>query len=170
VAIQLPVRTDRNNLEYAAYGPAESPYTDAAALDGWYKLEIGTRPRFITEPAAQACLRPDLRVDSVKYIPPPGRNVVRAWVTNHGNRATPHYSPGTQPYPTWAVLYANGDSLAQQVCTDSIGVNQQVGFTFNLGQTQLPDTALLSVRINPGQTYVELGTDDNSGHALIVRP
>jgi hypothetical protein len=26
------------------------------------------------------------------------------------------------------------------------------------------------VRINPGQTYVELGTDDNSGHALIVRP
>jgi hypothetical protein len=95
---------------------------------------------------------------------------VRAWVTNHGSRATPHHSPGIQPYPTWAVLYANGDSLAQQVRTDSIAVDRQATFTFTLGPAQLPYTVLFSVRVNPNEGYVELGTDDNSGYRLKTQP
>jgi len=74
------------------------------------------------------------------------------------------------PYATWAVLKANGDSLAQQVRPTAIAVNQQAELTFDLGRIQLPDTALLTVTVNPSQTYVELGTDDNSGHVLAVKP
>jgi hypothetical protein len=33
----------------------------------------------------------------------------------------------------------------------------------------LPDTVLFSVAVNPGQTYVELGTDDNIGYALVAK-
>jgi hypothetical protein len=35
---------------------------------------------------------------------------------------------------------------------------------------QLPDTAILSVTENPSQTCVELGTDDNTGYILVVKP
>jgi hypothetical protein len=94
---------------------------------------------------------------------------VKAWVTNHGSRATPRNPSGTQSYPTWAVLSRNGDSLAQQVYTDSIAVGQQVEFKFTL--TSPPsNSTLFSVRVNPSQTYVELGTDDNTGHVLATKP
>ena len=51
-----------------------------------------------------------------------------------------------------------------------MAVDQQAEFTFDLGQAKLPDTVLFSVTVNPSQTYVELGTDDNTGYALAVRP
>jgi hypothetical protein len=74
------------------------------------------------------------------------------------------------PYPTWAVLKANGDSLAQVVRTTSVAVNQQAEFTFDLDQSRLPDTVLFSETVNPNQTYVELATDDNTGHVLVAEP
>jgi hypothetical protein len=124
---------------------------------------------FVTETGTAS--RPDLVVDSVKYIPPPDTIAVRAWVTNRGNRATPLQSPGMVPYPTWAVLYANGDSLTQRVYTGSIAVMQQVPFAFSRDTVQTPQPALLlAVRVNPGQSYVELGTDDNSGYRLKAQP
>jgi hypothetical protein len=48
--------------------------------------------------------------------------------------------------------------------------NQQAEFTFDLDQSRLPDTVLFSVTVNPSQTYVELGTDDNTGHVLVAKP
>ncbi|HTW92079.1 MAG TPA: hypothetical protein VMH22_10265 [bacterium] len=162
ISVTLPARSDTTFAVALDYGDHSSPNSSYADADGWLRENLGTRPIFIAEKSNPS--RPDLVVDSVKYILQ-APNTVLAWVTNRGNRATPRQSPGNQPYPTWAVLCANGDSLTQQVCTDSIGVNQQVTFKFNLGIAQ-PSSVLLTVKVNPAQIYVELGTDDNAGYVL----
>ena len=94
---------------------------------------------------------------------------VRAWATNRGGRTTPHNTTGT-PYPTLAVLLANGDSVAADVWQDSIPKDQHAKFHFSVDPTPMPDMVLFSVSINPSQTYVELGADDNTGHALAIKP
>ncbi|GEM_PF-1276236 len=167
VDVKLPVRTSSLAAESLAYSKTPPTFSSRVADDGWLSVTLNARPVFISEKAPP--MRPDLRVDSVRVVPT-SLVTIRAWVTNHGTGATPVRSGSRVPYPTWAVLRANGDSLAQQVRTTSIAVNQQAEFTFDLGQTQLPDTALLTVIVNPSQTYVELGTDDNTGHALAVKP
>ena len=167
VNVKLPVRTNSLAAESLAYSKTPPTFSSRVADDGWLSVTLNARPVFISEKAPP--MRPDLRVDSVRVVPT-SLVTIRAWVTNHGTGATPVRSGSRVPYPTWAVLRANGDSLAQQVRTTSIAVNQQAEFTFDLGQTQLPDTALLTVIVNPSQTYVELGTDDNTGHALAVKP
>ena len=166
VDVRLPVRTNSLAAESLAYTRTPPAFSSRVADDGWLSLNLNSRPVFISEKTAPQ--RPDMRVDSVQSQ---GANkVVRAWVTNHGTRATPARSGSRLPYPTWAVLKANGDSLAQVVRTNSMAVNQQAEFTFDLDQSRLPDTVLFSVTVNPSQTYVELGTDDNTGHALVVKP
>jgi len=164
--VKLPVRTNRLAAESLAYARTPPAFSPRATNDGWLSLSLGTRPIFISETGS--LLRPDLRVDSVQFAR--GSRVVRAWVTNHGTRATPVGSRSVVAYPTRAVLRANGDSLSQQVRTATIAANQQAEFTFDLGQTRLPDTVLFSVTVNPSQSYVELGADDNTGHTLAVRP
>ena len=169
VAVKLPARSDTTLAAALAYNNAPPSYDKPAAANGWLPCTLTARPVFVTEPNDRPISRPDLVVDSVKYVPPPSDTAVLAWVTNRGNRATPCQSPGNQPYPTWAVLYANGDSLTQRVYTDSIAVNQQVTFRFSLDIAQ-PAAVLLAVKVNPAQTYVELGTDDNSGYRLKTQP
>jgi hypothetical protein len=164
----VPARSDTVDVCGTAYGVSLPVAKMPAATDGWYDMEFDTHPAIISE--RQSFVRPDLGVDSVKYITQPPQNSVKAWVRNHGTRATPHHTPGNLPYPTWAVLYANGDSLAQQVRTDSIAVGQTVTFTFTLGAVQPTYAVLYSVRVNPNEEYVELGTDDNSGYRLKPRP
>jgi len=166
IGVKLPVRTDILAAESLAYTETPPAFPPRVADDGWLYMNLDARPVFVSEVSAP--LRPDLRVDSVQFVQ--SINAVRAWVTNHGNRATPVRSGSRVPYPTWAVLRADGDSLAQQVRATSIAVDQQVEFTFSLGQTQLPDTALLSLTVNPNQAYVELGTDDNTGYTLASKP
>jgi hypothetical protein len=166
VDVRLPVRTNSLDAESLAYTRSPPTFSPRVGDDGWLRLTLNTRPVFIGENAAP--MRPDLRVDSVQYVR--ASRVVRAWITNHGTRATPSRSGSRVPYPTWVVLTANGDSLAQNVRVTSIAVNQQVEFTFDLGQAKLTDTVLFSVTVNPNQTYVELGTDDNTGYALAVKP
>jgi hypothetical protein len=166
VGVKLPVHTNSLTAESLAYTGTPPVFSPRAKDDGWLSLTLNPRPVFISEKTAPQ--RPDLRVDSVRYVR--ASRVVRARVTNHGTRPTPVRSGSRVPYITWAVLMVNGDSQAQVVRTTSIAVNQQVVFTFDLGQTELPDTVLLSVTVNPNQTYVELGTDDNTGHALAVKP
>jgi hypothetical protein len=163
---KLPVRTNRLAAESLAYTGTPPAFSPTVASDGWLSMSLNPRPLFISE--AGSPLRPDLRVDSVQFAR--GSRVVRAWVTNHGTRATPVRSGSRSPYPTWAVLRANGDSLAQQVRTATIAANQQAEFTFDLGQTRLPDTVLFSVTVNPSQSYVELGTDDNTGYTPAIKP
>jgi len=162
----LPVRSDEVDTVALAYNSTPPASQKDAEPTGWLNIALHPRPAFVTETGAAS--RPDLVVDSVKYVLR-APDTVLAWVTNRGNRATPRQSPGNQPYPTWAVLYANGDSLTQQVCTDSIGVNQQVTLRFNLGVAQ-PAPVLFVVKVNPAQTYVELGIDDNSGYRLKAQP
>jgi hypothetical protein len=166
VYVKLPVRTYSLIAESLAYSRTPPGFLPKVNDDGWLTMDLTSRPMFISEKTAPQ--RPDLRVDSVQFVQ--AGSVVRAWVTNHGTRATPVRSGSRVPYPTWAVLRADGDSLAQVVRTNSIGVDQQTEFRFNLGQTQLPDTALLRVTVNPDQTYVELGTDDNTGYTLVAKP
>jgi hypothetical protein len=167
--VNLPVRTDTTQAESLAYNSAPPTYDRASAATGWLLCTLYNRPVFITEPASESISRPDLVVDSVRYVPPPSDTAALAWVTNRGSRSTPLQQPGNQPYPTWAVLYANGDSVAQQVYADSIAVNEQVQFEFSR-PVATPDMALLSVQVNPGQSYVELSTDDNAGHARFQLP
>jgi hypothetical protein len=167
VGVKVPVRTNNLAAESLAYSRTPPAFSSRVANDGWLSLNLNPRPVFVSEKAAPQ--RPDLRVDSVRVVRMnPG--IVRAWVTNHGTRATPIRSRSHVPYPTWAVLRADGDSLTDQVQTTSVAADQQVVFEFDLGQTQLPDTVLFSVTVNPSQTYVELGTDDNTGYVLAVRP
>ncbi len=162
----LPVRNDEVDTVALAYNSTPPASQKDAEPTGWLNIALQLRPAFVME--KQAASRPDLVVDSVKYalgVP----DTVLAWVTNRGTRPTPRQSPGNQPYPTWAVLYANGDSLAQQVHADTIAVSQQVTFRFSLSIAQ-PAAVLLVVKVNPAQTYVELGTDDNSGYRLKAQP
>jgi len=166
VSVRLPVRTNSIAAESLAYSRTPPAFSPTVTNDGWLSLSLNSRPVLISEKTAPQ--RPNLRVDSVRFVR--ARSVVRAWVTNHGTRATPVRSGSRMPYPTWAVLRANGDSLTQQVRTTSVAVNQQAEFTFDLDQSRLPDTVLFSVTVNPSQTYVELGTDDNTGHTLVVKP
>jgi hypothetical protein len=166
VDVRLPVRTDTLTAESLAYSKTTQAFSPTVANDGWLSLDLNPRPVFISEKTAPQ--RPDLRVDSVQLVR--SGNVVRAWVTNRGTRATPVRSGSRSPYPTRALLRADGDSLAQATRTTAIAVNQQVAFEFDLSQTQLPDTALLGVTVNPSQTYVELGMDDNTGYTLVVKP
>jgi hypothetical protein len=167
IDVKLPVRSDSLACESLAYTGTPPVFSPRITDDGWLSLTLNSRPVFISEKGAP--MRPDLIVDSVR-LEQAGRTLVRAWVTNRGTRATPSYPRPRTPFPTWAVLKANGDSLAQHVRTASMAVNQQAEFTFDLGQTKLPDTVLLSVTVNPSQTYVELGTDDNSGYRLKTQP
>jgi hypothetical protein len=162
----VPVRNDTVDTVALAYNGSPPAHQKGAENSGWLHVALHPRPAFVTERSVAS--RPDLVVDSVKYVLG-APDTVLAWVTNRGNRATPRQSPGNQPYPTWAVLYANGDSLTEQVYTDSIGVNQQVRFKFSLGIAQ-PAAVLLKVKVNPTQAYVELGTDDNSGYRLKAQP
>jgi hypothetical protein len=166
VGVKLPVRTNSLSAESLAYSSTPPGFSPKVNDDGWLSMNLDSRPVFISEKTAPQ--RPDLGVDSVRFVQ--AGSIVRAWVTNHGTRATPVRSGSRVPYPTWAVLRANGDSLSQQVRTTTIAVSQQVVFEFALGQTDLPDTALLSVTVNPNQAYVELGTDDNTGYALVAKP
>jgi hypothetical protein len=162
----LPVRSDTSDTVALAYSGSAPTGAKNAEQSGWLHMALQPRPAFVKEKSTAS--RPDLEVDSVKHTLRAPDSVL-AWVTNRGNRTTPRQSPGNQPYSTWAVLYANGDSLAQQVYTDTIGVNQQVTFRFNLGVAQ-PAPVLFAVKVNPAQTYVELGTDDNSGYRLKTQP
>jgi hypothetical protein len=166
INVKLPVRTNSLAAESLAYTGTPPTFSPKVTNDGWLSLNLNSRPVFISE--TESPLRPDLRVDSVRFVQ--ASSIVRAWVTNHGTRATPVRSGSREPYATWAMLRANGDSLAQQARMTSIAVNQQVVFEFRLGQTQSPDNVLLSVTVNPTQTYVELGTDDNTGYALVGKP
>jgi len=168
VAVNLPVRADTLAAEPLAYTDSTTEFSVVPARDGWLTADLNQRPVFIRE--VTDAPRPDLRVDSVRYAVLPGTVEVRAWVTNHGQRATPSRSGRRSAYPTDAVLKLNGDSIARQVRTTAIARDLQVLFTFTFSPALLPDTALLSVSVNPGQNYVELGTDDNSGHTLVVRP
>ncbi len=165
VRTKLPVRTDRVAGESLAYSSTTPEFSPKVSDDGWLRLNLDERPVFITEIADPS--RPDLRVDSVRYEQ--AEHVVLAWVTNHGNRATPATSGFRVSYPTRALLRAEGDSLAETARTTPIGVGQQVEFSFDISRASLPDTALVSVEINPGQAYVELGMDDNTGYALAVK-
>lgn len=167
IDVRLPVRTSSLAAESLAYSKTPPAFSPKVADDGWLSVALNARPVFISEKAPP--MRPDLRVDSVRVVPT-SPVTIRAWVTNHGTGATPGRSRTRVPYPTWAVLSANGDSLTQQVRTTSIAANQQAEFTFDLGQIQWPDAALITVTVNPSQTYVELGTDDNTGYALVVEP
>jgi hypothetical protein len=162
----VPVRSDTVDTVALAYNGSPPAGQQETENSGWLHTALDPRPTFVMEKSAAS--RPDLVVDSVKYVIG-APDTVLAWVTNRGNRTTPRQSPGNQPYPTWAVLYANGDSLSQRVWTDSIAVNQQVTFRFNL-ETAQPTPVLLAVKVNPAQTYVELGSDDNSGYRLKAQP
>jgi hypothetical protein len=166
IGVKLPVWTGKLAAESLAYSRTPPAFSLKVNDDGWLSMNLNSRPVFISEKTAPQ--RPDLRVDSVRLMQ--AGSIVRAWVTNHGTRTTPVRSGTQVPYPTWAVLRTNGDSLAQTVRTMRIDPNQQAEFTFNLSQTQLADTVLLSVTVNPDQTYVELGTDDNTGYALVAKP
>jgi hypothetical protein len=166
VGAKLPVRTNSlaaKSLTYCRTPPAFSPKVND---DGWLSMDLTSRPVFISEKTSPQ--RPDLEVFSVRFVQV--GSVVRAWVTNHGTRATPVRSGSRVPYPTWNVLRANCDSLAQMVRTTAVAVDQQAESTLDLDQSRLPDTVLFSVTVNPSQTYVELGTDDNNGYALMARP
>ena len=165
VGMKLPVRTDRLAGESLAYSGRTPGFSPKVSNDGWLRLKLGERPVFITEIADTS--RPDLRVDSVRYEQ--AERVVRAWVTNHGIRVTPAKSGLRTSYPTRAVLRAEGDSVTQATRTSQIGVNQQVEFSFDISRASLPDTALVSVEVNPGQAYVELGIDDNIGYTLAIK-
>jgi hypothetical protein len=167
--VNLPVRTDTTQAESLAYNSAPPTYDRASAATGWLLCTLYNRPVFITEPASESISRPDLVVDSVRYVPPPSDTAALAWVTNRGSRSTPHQDGG-RPYPTWAMLYANGDSLAELACNDSIPKDSSVVFEFARDAVQTPQMALLSVQVNPGQSYVELSTDDNAGHARFQLP
>jgi hypothetical protein len=166
IRVKLPVRTDQLTAESLAYSSMTPSFTPRVGSDGWVTLDLNTRPVFIHEVGPAD--RPDLRVDSVRFDP--ASRVVKAWATNHGTRATPNRSRTRKAYPTWAVLRSEGDSVAQAVWTQSIAMNQGAEFRFELGKTVLPDTALLSVAINPKQIFVELETDDNTGYTLKVGP
>jgi hypothetical protein len=165
IRVKLPVRTDQLAAESLAYSSTTPTFTPRVAGDGWVLLNLSTRPVFIHE--AGPAERPDVKVDSVRYEH--SSRSVRAWVANHGTAATPVRSGSRVAYPTWAVLRGDGDSLAQVARAASVSVGQQVAFEFRLGQMQVPDTVLLSVTVNPNQTYVELGTDDNIGYTLAVK-
>ncbi len=91
-------------------------------------------------------------------------------MTNHGSKATPNRAGLGLAYPTWAVLRANGDSLAQAVWTNSIGLDRRAEFRFELGRKLLPGPVLFSVAVNPHQIFVELTTDDNTDHILVAQP
>ncbi len=162
--VKLPARSDTTSATDLDYGDDPPPSDKQTAATGWLPCTLVTRPVFIAERGGIS--RPDLVVDSTRYFQPPDSIAVRAWVTNRGNRATPRQTPGNQPYPTWAVLYANGDSIAEMEYTDSIPAESSAVFEFARGDMQTPLTALLEVRVNPGQSYVELGTDENSGYRL----
>ncbi|MBN2464638.1 hypothetical protein JXD38_03310 [candidate division WOR-3 bacterium] len=164
----LSVRSDTVDTVALAYNGSPPFGRKDAENSGWLHPALQPRPTFVAEKSAAS--RPDLVVDSVRYVLPPSDTAVLAWVTNRGNRATPLQSPGSVPYPTWAVLYANGDSLAEAVYTDSVPADSSVVFEFARGAMQTPPAALLEVRVNPGQSYIELGMDDNTGYTLAVQP
>ena len=166
IKVKLPVRTDQLAAESLAYSSTTPAFTPRVADDGWLRMSLDVRPVFIHEVSSPE--RPDMRVDSVRFVSE--NRSVRAWVTNHGTRATPVRSGLRRPYPTWAVLGAEGDSLAQAVRRNPIEVGEQAEFSFDLNSTTLPDTALLSVTVNPNQLYVELDMDDNAGYTLAIQP
>ena len=166
VAIKLPARTDSADWSYLAYSSGEPEYADTTAQDGWYKLDISTRPRFITEPATQAISRPDLVVDSFKiepetlYIGDSATFTVR--IKNNG-RTTPD---------SVHVGFRRNDSLFMTCLTDSAidsGQTQTVVLVTEAVPSWMHGTGLFRAEANPGQQYVEkTGTDDNSGYKRVL--
>ena len=162
VSVLLPARTDDVGWEYTAYGSGEFPYTDTTALDGWYELDISTRPRFISEPTSAPISRPDLVVDSFNMEPQPLRigeeAMLQVKITNSSSTAT----------PGWVrVDFLRNDSvIATDSCEPVPGNSSRwcaiVGY---VPPQAFHGTALYRAEINVGQRYVEeSGTDDNSGY------
>jgi hypothetical protein len=133
--------------------------------DRWLSINLNSRPVFIAEKPVP--LRPDLRVDTVRSAQT--GCVVRAVVTNHDTRATPVRSGSRVPCPTRAVPKANGYSLTQAVRATSVAAERQPEFACDLSKAGLSNTVLFSMTVNPSQTYVELGTDDNTVYELVVK-
>ncbi len=172
----IPARTDSVYISDVLGGTPGVARTDQT---GWVVLPLGATVSYVEEPDTQF-LRPDLRVDSVRVVasPPPEvwRPVVKVWVTNVGNRATPGVvypkTASADVPPTRVVVFWNGDSVAAGKTFQSIAPGET--WLIEVEMEEVPAAmegwGLLSVRVNPGQAFVELkGLDDNTGyHYLFV--
>jgi hypothetical protein len=176
VSVKVPARADSVTAESLAYDPNSDAVTRPASLDGWFPAALTDRPVFMTETGDTS--RPDLRTDSIRLDPPHPRvgmpETVHAWVKNHGTRSTPWNRNEPGPFPTEAVLFWNGESIARQIHYEMIDTGETVQFDITLAcvSDSLHGLSLFSVQANPGQRdYVELaGTDDNAGYKRVYIP
>ncbi len=170
----IPARTDSVYISDVLGGTRGVARTDQT---GWVVLPLGATVSYVEEPDTQF-LRPDLRVDSVRVVasPPPEvwRPVVKVWMTNVGNRATPGVvypeTASADVPPTRVVVFWNGDSVAAGKTFQSIapGETRLIEVEIEEVPAAMEGWGLLSVRVNPGQAFVELkGLDDNTGYQYL---
>jgi len=162
VNVEVPVLTDTLEVTGLHYGGNLPQGPAYAATDGWLPVPLEVRPVFIEEQSDTT--RPDLRADSVRLVPATplvGETlVIQTWVTNHGTRSVPDGAPGGLKF------YHNGYELGTRQWQEAIDQGHSEMFCYVV--PAVPDSwhglGLYSVSANPGQSFVELGTDDNGAY------
>jgi hypothetical protein len=162
VEVRIPVMSDRISAESLAYRDGRPPSLAVKPVtDGSLSLSLDERPVFISEQDVRK--RPDLVVDSVRLAPANpkvGESLtVRAWVRNQGTRATP------RGYPTRVLFRADGDSLGVSEVSQSLhaGHTLLVESAWGSVPAGMSGPVLFAATANPGQGYVELDMDNNTG-------
>ncbi len=168
--LRVPARTDSVYFLRTAYDNSPPQVTVSTQTDGWLPAEIGRRPVIIRERGTPR--RPDLIVDSVWTVPAMVQQDRQAqiWarVKNIGNDSTrTHIPEGGYPAMTVRFYVDSGYVGLREYCQ---GIRPESSVVIG-PVTWLPAVAgprLLSVKANQTQAFVELGTDDNSGHVRTV--
>ncbi len=161
--LELPVRTDAIAVLPLTVVEADTERV-AVSPDGWFRHERwDSIPLLVAERGEAA--RPDLVVDSVWLEPAEpevGRSLtVRAAVRNTGNRATP------RGYRTAVRFSVEGESTGTVERAVPIRVGGAAEFELTIERVPLSmrGPGLLAVVVNPGQRYVELDIENNTGYA-----
>jgi hypothetical protein len=166
--LQVPLRTDTADTFSTATTSTVPSGTLEAATDGWAVRDLDSIPLIIVEQGTRS--RPDLATDSVRVRPLQpwvGRPcTLYAYARNHGNR---------QPDLATRVRFAwNGDTLCRFTTPWDTTHDETHVFAETLSTTPawMHGPGLLSAEVNPGQEFVELGMDDNTGYyrTVIRRP
>ncbi|UCG42059.1 MAG: hypothetical protein JSU73_09240, partial [candidate division WOR-3 bacterium] len=163
-------RSDRAEWVDCAYESTLTSDTKLASTSGWYEDTLRNRPKYVTEPDTVVLLRPDIRVDSVQYVPADQRpgpySWLTAWMTNCGNRATPVGVDPPQPYSTWVVFKRDDATVGEAEYSLVIEQNQQVSVGIEFEEERV-GSRLYSAHANLDQLYVErAGLGDNAGYLL----
>jgi hypothetical protein len=164
--VKVPARTDRAQTMLLDYDGTEEWSGEAASSDGWLRVQVTERPLFIRERPNDRLSRPDLQVDSVRFLSGDPRvgtaDTLRAWVRNPGTRTTP------ARVPVRIRFRHEGTPLGDAQLPGAIpgGGTAQADLAFASLPGWMRGRGLIAAEANPDNDFVELDEADYKAYLV----